>query len=555
MENELSKILIFGGTGYIGKYMVKASVSMGHKTYVYARPITTQSSPAKIGIHKEFQAMGVTIVQGDIDEQEKIVSVLRQVDVVICTLAYPQVLDQLKIIEAMKVAGNIKRFFPSDFGAEEDRVAPLPPFEAFLDKKRKIRRATEAAGIPHTFVSANCFGAYFVNYLLHPHEKTQDIALRVRNIYFIHHPYCVNKNPSSLYQYRPQKNIVSQLELISLWEKKTGKTFNRIHVPEEEIIVELSKKAMENELSKILIFGGTGYIGKYMVRASVNVKTMYLITQSSPAKIGIHKEFQAMGVTIVQGDLDEQDKIVSVLRQVDVVICTLAYPQVLDQLKIIEAIKVAGNIKRFFPSDFGAEEDRVTPLPPFEAFLDKKRKIRRATEAAGIPHTFVSANCFGAYFVNYLLHPHEKTQDIAVYGSGEAKTVMNYEEDIAKYTIRLADDPRTCNRVVIYRPQKNIVSQLELISLWEKKTGKTFNRIHVPEDEIVELSKTLPHPQNIPPSILHSLFIKGDLMGFELGEDEVEASTLYPDLQFKTIDQLLDIFLISPPDPAMAAFE
>ena len=67
MENGTSKILIFGGTGYLGKYMVKASVSMGHKTYVYARPITTQSSPAKIGIRKEFQAMGVTIVQVSID--------------------------------------------------------------------------------------------------------------------------------------------------------------------------------------------------------------------------------------------------------------------------------------------------------------------------------------------------------------------------------------------------------------------------------------------------------------------------------------------------------
>ena len=48
---------------------------------------------------------------------------------------------------------------------------------------------------------------------------------------------------------------------------------------------------------------------------------------------------------MLQGDLDEQEKIVSVLRQVDVVISAVAYPQVLDQLKIIEAIKVAGNIK------------------------------------------------------------------------------------------------------------------------------------------------------------------------------------------------------------------
>lgn len=47
----------------------------------------------------------------------------------------------------------------------------------------------------------------------------------------------------------------------------------------------------------------------------------------------------------MQGELNELDKIVSILRKMDIVISTLAYPQVLDQLKIIDAIKVAGNIK------------------------------------------------------------------------------------------------------------------------------------------------------------------------------------------------------------------
>lgn len=78
--------------------------------------------------------------------------------------------------------------------------------------------------------------------------------------------------------------------------------------------------------------------------------------------------------------------------------------------------------QRFLPSDFGVEEDRVSVLPPFEAFLEKKRKIRRAIEEARIPYTFVSANCFGAYFINYLLHPsNPDNEDITVYGSGEAK--------------------------------------------------------------------------------------------------------------------------------------
>ncbi|KAK4743718.1 hypothetical protein SAY87_010030 [Trapa incisa] len=74
---------------------------------------------------------------------------MKEADVVIFTLPYPLVSAQLKIIEAIKAAGNIQRFLPSEFGIEEDRIAVLPPFQAFLDKKKCIRRAIEAAGIPY----------------------------------------------------------------------------------------------------------------------------------------------------------------------------------------------------------------------------------------------------------------------------------------------------------------------------------------------------------------------------------------------------------------------
>ncbi|POO00181.1 Hopanoid-associated sugar epimerase [Trema orientale] len=318
---------------------------------------------------------------------------------------------------------------------------------------------------------------------------------------------------------------------------------------------------MESEASRILVIGGTGYIGKYIVKASVllghptYIYSRKLTPQTYSSKRDLLYQFQSMGVTIVHGEIEEQEKLVGLLRQVDVVICTLAYPQVLEQLKIIDAIKIAGNIMRFFPSDFGCEEDRVNPLKPFQEFLDKKRRVRRATEAAGIPYTFVSANCFGSYFVNYLLRPHETRDDVFVYGTGQVKAVFNYEEDIAIYTIKAATDPRTCNRIITYRPQANIVSQLELISIWEKKTGRSFNRVYVLEEELIKLSEILPDPENIPVSIIHSLFVKGELMSFELGEDDLEASELYPDFKYTSIDQLLDIFLVDPPQPATAAFE
>ncbi|XP_061351796.1 eugenol synthase 1-like isoform X2 [Gastrolobium bilobum] len=316
---------------------------------------------------------------------------------------------------------------------------------------------------------------------------------------------------------------------------------------------------MESKKNRILVFGGTGYIGRYMVKASISlgyptlVYTRPLNSQTPPSKTQLCEEFNSMGVTLIQGEL-EHDQIVRAIKQVDIVICTLAYPQVLEQLKIIDAIKVAGNIKRFLPSDFGVEEDRIKPLPPFQAFLDKKRKIRREIEANGIPFTFVSASCFGAYFANYLLRPYAKVKDIAVYGNGETKAVLNYEEDVAMYTIKVANDPRTCNRIVVYRPSKNIMTQNELISLWEHKTGQNFHKTFVSEEELVKLSQTLSPPENIPVSILHSIFVKGDLMNFELGEYDLEASQLYPDYNYKSVDQLLDIFLVDPPAPASAAF-
>lgn len=83
--------------------------------------------------------------------------------------------------------------------------------------------------------------------------------------------------------------------------------------------------------------------------------------------------------------------------------------------------------QRFVPSEFGNEVDRVSGLPPFEAILANKRRIRRATEVAGVPYTYISANSFAAYFINYLLHPYEKTDQFIVYGKGDAMgKLINY---------------------------------------------------------------------------------------------------------------------------------
>ncbi|KAJ7957101.1 putative Isoflavone reductase [Quillaja saponaria] len=284
--------------------------------------------------------------------------------------------------------------------------------------------------------------------------------------------------------------------------------------------------------SKILVFGASGYLGKYIVKASISqghptyAYVRPIKPDASPSKLQVLKEFESLGITVFQGELNDHEKLVSVIKQVDGVISALAVPQYMDQLNIIKAIEEAGNIKRFIPSEFGNEVDRVRGLPPFDALLENKRKIRRATEEAGIPFTYVSANSLAAYFVDYLLHPNEKRQEIVVYGTGEAKVVLNYEEDVAAYTVKAVTDPK--------------VSQLK--------------RVHVPEEEIVKLTETLPYPDNIPVAVLHNIFVKGDQMSFELTDKDLEASKLYPDYKYTSVDEFLDICLVNPPKPKLAAF-
>ncbi|XP_043719247.1 isoeugenol synthase 1-like [Telopea speciosissima] len=318
----------------------------------------------------------------------------------------------------------------------------------------------------------------------------------------------------------------------------------------------------ESKSCKILVIGATGYLGKYMVKASVSmghptfVYVRPLSPTSSRSKQEMHQEFQSMGVTIFQGELDDHEKLVSIFKQVDVVISTLAVPQHLDQLKLINAMKEAGNIKRFLPSEFGNEADRVgTTLPPFQKLLDNKKKIRRATEEAGIPYTYVAANSLAAYFIDLIVHPHDELkEEVTVFGNGEAKVVLNFEEDVSNYTIKASIDPRTLNKVIILRPPGNIISQLDLISLWEIKSTRKVIKVHFPEEEIVKLSQILPHPDNVRLSIVHNIFVKGEQMRYDLGEDDLEASKLYPDYEYMSIDRLLDICVVDALIPKLSVF-
>ncbi|XP_015963116.1 bifunctional pinoresinol-lariciresinol reductase-like isoform X1 [Arachis duranensis] len=311
------------------------------------------------------------------------------------------------------------------------------------------------------------------------------------------------------------------------------------------------------EKSKVLIIGGTGYIGKKLVKASLGLGHETYVLQRPDIGLDIDKlqllfSFKEQGAKLLRASLDDHQSLVNAVKHVDVVISAVAgVPyrghHILQQLKLVDAIKEAGNIKRFLPSEFGTDPARMKhALEPGRATYDDKMVVRKAIEEANIPYTYISANGFAGYFLGGLCQFAQITpyvDSVVLYGDGNVKGIYVDEDDIAMYTIKTIDDSRTLNKTVYIRPPKNILSQREVVQIWEKLIGKELQKSSISVQEFLSSMKGKPYEMQSGMAHYYHVFFEGCLTNFEIGEDGVEASQLYPEINYTTAHEYLKRFL------------
>ncbi|KVH91661.1 NAD(P)-binding domain-containing protein [Cynara cardunculus var. scolymus] len=111
---------------------------------------------------------------------------------------------------------------------------------------------------------------------------------------------------------------------------------------------------------KVLIIGGTGYIGKRLVKANIVVDV---------EKVQILLSFKKQGARLVIGSFNDHCSLVKAVKQVDVVICAIS--------------------GRFLPSEFGMDPARMADaMEPGRVAFDDKMVVRKAIEDAGIPFMY-----------------------------------------------------------------------------------------------------------------------------------------------------------------------
>jgi uncharacterized protein YbjT (DUF2867 family) len=293
-------------------------------------------------------------------------------------------------------------------------------------------------------------------------------------------------------------------------------------------------------MTKVLVAGATGLVGSNLVKAckEQGKEVRALVRPSALADSAKMAPLRSSGAVICVGSLEDFPSLVKACAGMEAVISAVGAAQIAQQTELIKAAKQT-SIKRFIPSDYGLDP-KVAGKGSCVLF-DQKALIHQAVKESGLNYTFVHANGlfeYWAYSLGQLGLP-SPPEEVQLYAQGTVKAALVSVSDVAKVTATTVDDPRTQNKELFITA--NILSQEELIRLWEEISGKRVKRIPVSFEDLEQIIAASTTPATfmnlIIAQLVRSVWVRGDAI--KRREGVLDAAELYTDIQFTSIKEAL----------------
>lgn len=304
---------------------------------------------------------------------------------------------------------------------------------------------------------------------------------------------------------------------------------------------------------RVLVVGGTGHIGNQIVsalrKAGSEVRLLLrpeTVKSTQADKKSMLDGLSRQGAKVVEGSMEDAASLERACAEMDAVVSCVNGPQLALQPALVKAAAKAKTVQRFIPSEFGFDP-MVLPKGKVTLF-DWKRELHDAFASSGVPTTYLYSNGFATYWASGLGQlgltspPKDKAN---VFGDGNMKLAIVSPQDIAQIVARVLNDPRTANKEVAILPPANMVTQNELISLWESKSGTKLQRNVITE---AQMHTSIADMAKDPNRMMEMLYTQVTWAGWVYGiasskrAECLEATALYPDLKLQTVSSFLDQF-------------
>jgi hypothetical protein len=140
------------------------------------------------------------------------------------------------------------------------------------------------------------------------------------------------------------------------------------------------------------------------------------------------------------------------------------------------------------------------------------------------------------------------TREVEVYGDGIVQFSTVAPEDAARYAVRALADSETVNKHVAIVPPDNLLTQHDLIDLWEDKAGVKLHRLVVSSQALDERIGSLAlNPAQRPQLAMAQLVRAAWIDGLDDGRrlpNVLELSQRYSDIRYQSAGEYLSRYLL-----------
>lgn len=275
-----------------------------------------------------------------------------------------------------------------------------------------------------------------------------------------------------------------------------------------------------SKTENILVFGGTGYIGTYILSDIIASKSAFkriaLFTSSNTvANKSSHIEsLKAQGVDIIVGDVQKEEDVLQAYQGIDTIVSCVGRAAIDYQLLWIKLASQTPSIKRFFPSEYGTDIEYKSATASDRPH-HQKQKVRAFLETAkDLEYTYVVTGPYAdgagmAYLSACALAPETGSFDVkgkkaVIVGDGKGKISLTTPPDVGKLVVAALLHP-TESRNRALHVNSFTTTDHEILAGFEKQTGgEKWAVSYTPQEKLQNWEKEA-YEKGVPYAVLFSL--------------------------------------------------
>lgn len=274
--------------------------------------------------------------------------------------------------------------------------------------------------------------------------------------------------------------------------------------------------ASENP-KRVLIFGATGVIGKYIIQEIVNAKSsfekigLFTSPETTKNKSDEIEGWKEKGVDIYVGNVNSEEdvkkayggniltqhrvsRLVLTLPDYDTVISALGRNAILTQIPLIKLAEASPSIKYFYPSEYGTDIEYGPKSPnekPHQLKLQVRKFIRENVKELKI--TYLVTGPYSDLFIAPNKDPRvgsfdPKSKKATLLGTGEEQVSFTTMRDVGRLLVAaLKTPPDSLERIL--KVNSFTSTGKETAAEFEKQTGAKWHISYTPLDELKRLEE------------------------------------------------------------------